>query len=161
MEKKLLIVLIALLLNLTCFGGVLFVSAYLVSDDKIINSVTVGNAALDINEEFDDPGHLQPGMIITKKVHIRNKGLSPCMVRVMTAFSDGNAQKYAKITYDTENWECREDGYWYFNKPLKPGEETSNLFEHVEIAENVSEADLKGFEIIVYSECVDSKSGRF
>lgn len=161
MGKKLLLLLIAVLLNLTCFTGVLFVSAYLVSNDKIVNSVTVGNSRLHIDEEFESPDSLQPGQAIPKKVRVKNTGLTPCRVRVMTAFSDSNAQKNVKIDYDTDNWSLKEDGYWYYKRTLQPEEETTELFSQVDILQSADVSKLKGFEVIVYGECVNEESGGF
>lgn len=161
MGKNILILLIVLLLNLTCFTSVLVVSAYLTSNDKIVNSVTVGEASLKIVEDFEKPRHLEPGQVITKKVRIKNIGISPCKVRVLTVFSDSLAQKNARIQYNTGQWEYKEDGYWYCKKTLQPGEVSACLFEEVTIPAGASPEELKGFEIIVYSECVNEESGGF
>ena len=65
-EKKILIALIALLLNLVCFSGVILVNSYLISNDKIVNSFHVGNSELEIVEDFESPQQLTPGQVITK-----------------------------------------------------------------------------------------------
>lgn len=161
MEKKITLALIALLLNLVCFTGVLFVSAYLVSSDKVVNSMTVGNSSLEIKEDFDGPAPVEPGAVITKKVSIKNTGLTPAGVRVMTVFSDSRAQKYAKILYNTAMWKQENDGYWYYKKQLQPGEVTEDLFENVTISADAPAEGLGDFEIIVYSECVNTGSGGF
>ena len=160
-EKKILIALIALMLNLTCFSGVLFVSAYYVSSDEKENNATVGDSKLNIVEDFQSPKDLIPGQTITKKVMVKNTGLCPSNVRVLVVFSDSNAQKNVRIQYDTDKWELRDDNYWYYKSTLKSGETTDCLFESVEISEGAAEEDLEGFEIIVYSECVDVMSGGF
>ena len=161
MGKKILLLLIAILLNLTCFTGVLFVSAYLVSNDKIVNSVSVGNSSIKINEEFESPDSLSPGQVVPKKVRIKNTGINPCRVRVMTAFSDSEAQKNIKIEYDTDHWRLEDDGYWYYLSTLAPEEETTELFSEVAVLQSADVNKLKGFEIIVYGECVNEESGGF
>ena len=160
-EKKILIALIALLLNLICFSGVILVNAYLISNDKIVNSFHVGNSELKIVEDFESPQQLAPGQVITKKVRIKNIGLCACQTRVMVAFSDSKAQRNARIDYNLNDWELRDDGYWYCKASLQPGETSPRLFERVTIPGGAAPEDLKGFEIIVYSECVNVESGGF
>ena len=160
-EKKILIALIALLLNLVCFSGVILVNSYLISNDKIVNSFHVGNSELEIVEDFESPQQLTPGQVITKKVRIKNTGLCPCQTRVLVAFSDSKAQKNARIDYNLNDWELRDDGYWYSKTSLQPGEMSPCLFESVTIPGGAAPEDLKSFEIIVYSECVNVESGGF
>ena len=160
-EKKILIALIALLLNLICFSGVILVNAYLISNDKIVNSFHVGNSELKIVEDFESPQQLAPGKKKKKKVRIKNIGLCACQTRVMVAFSDSKAQRNARIDYNLNDWELRDDGYWYCKASLQPGETSPCLFERVTIPGGAAPEDLKGFEIIVYSECVNVESGGF
>lgn len=160
-RKKLMTALIAVLLNLTCFTSVLLVSAYLVSNDEIVNSVSVGNSKLEIEEDFERPDTLRPGQVIRKTVRIGNTGRNPCNVRVMTAFSDSEAQKNVRIDYDTEHWELGDDGYWYYENVLKPGEETADLFEEVSALQSADVEKLKNFELIVYGEAINVESGGF
>ena len=161
MEKKIIIALIALVLNLVCFSGMLIVSSYLVSSDAVVNSFAVGNSKLQICEDLESPTQLSPGMEITKRVRIQNTGLCACRARVLVACSDSDAQKIAQITYNTDNWELREDGYWYYKGTLQPEEETPSLFDTVVISAGASPEDLKGFDIIVYGECVNEAAENF
>lgn len=160
-QRKIQIVLIALLLNLTSFFGAMIVSAYLVSEDEAINEFLPGNNKTAIIEDYEEVQNLRPGMTIDKAVSVKNTGLNDCYVRVLALFSDSRAEEYASLNINDEDWEKRDDGYYYYGGTLGSGESTDNLFTEVSISQNAEEEKLKGFEIIIYAESINAESGGF
>ncbi|MDO4177459.1 MAG: hypothetical protein Q4D99_08335 [Bacillota bacterium] len=160
-QRKIQIILIALLLNLTSFFGAVIVSAYLVSEDEAMNEFVPGNNETAIVEDYEEVRSLRPGMTIDKVVSVKNTGLNDCYVRVLALFSDSRAEEYASLNINDDDWEKREDGYYYYDGTLTAGESTDNLFTQVSISQNVEAEKLKGFEILIYAESINVESGGF
>lgn len=160
-QEKIQVVLIILLLNITCFLAVMIASAYLVSEDEAENVFTVGNNRSVIVEDYQEVQELSPGDDIRKAVTVSNTGKNSCYVRVLSLFSDRDAEDYAHINYNLQDWELNDDGYYYYKYPVASGESTAELFSQVSISRDVQEQQLKGFEILVYAESVNVEAGGF
>ena len=160
-QKKIQVVLIILLLNLTCFLGVMMVSAYLVAQDKADNEFTVGNNTSTILEDYQEVQELSPGDSIKKSVNVANTGRNSCYVRVLSLLSEKDAEQYARINYNLKDWELAEDGYYYYRDVVKPGESTAELFSQVDISSDVPQEQLRGFKILIYAETVNVEAGGF
>ncbi|MCQ2546502.1 MAG: hypothetical protein MJ161_03010 [Clostridia bacterium] len=160
-RRKIQIVLIAMLLNLTSFFGAVIVSAYLVSEDEAMNEFTPGNNKTEIIENYEEVQNLRPGMTVDKAVSVKNTGLNDCYVRVLALFSDSRAEEYASININETDWEKRADGYYYYGGTLSSGESTENLFTEVNISQDAETENLKGFEIIIYAESINAEMGGF
>lgn len=160
-QKKIQVVLIILLLNLTCFLGVMMVSAYLVSQDAADNEFTVGNNRSAIVEDYQEVQELRPGDNIRKAVTISNTGKNSCYVRVLSLLSEKDVEEYAQINYNLQDWNLAEDGYYYYRDVVEPGESTAELFSEVDISSEVPQELLKGFKILVYAETVNAEAGGF
>ncbi|MCQ2545035.1 MAG: hypothetical protein MJ144_01210 [Clostridia bacterium] len=160
-QKKIQVVLIILLLNLTCFLGVMMVSAYLVAQDKADNEFTVGNNTSTILEEYQEVQELSPGDSIKKSVNVANTGRNSCYVRVLSLLSEKDAEQYARINYNLKDWELAEDGYYYYRDVVKPGESTAELFSQVDISSDLPQEQLRGFKILIYAETVNVEAGGF
>lgn len=160
-RNKIQIVLIILLLNITCFLTVLIAGAYLTSQDEAENTFTAGNNKSVIVEDYEEVTELDPGDNIRKAVTVANTGKNSCYIRVLSLFSDKDAEKYAQINYNREDWELKDDGYYYYRYPVAAGESTTELFSRVKIASDFKKEEIKGFEMLIYAESVNVEAGGF
>lgn len=160
-QKRIQVVLIILLLNLTCFLGVMIASAYLVSQDEADNTFTVGNNRSTIVEDYQEVQELHPGDNIRKAVTVSNTGRNSCYVRVLSLLSEKDAEDYAQINYNLQDWELAEDGYYYYRDVVEPGESTAELFSRVDISSDMTQEQLRGFKILIYAETVNAEAGGF
>lgn len=152
------IVILTMLLNLLCFAVVF---AYSMHRDRIVNTFTVGNNIIEVDEKFDPPKVLTPGSVIRKEVCVRNTGKNSCFVRVYAAFADERVNDFVRVDYNLEDWERRADGYFYYRYSLPAGEKTTLLFSNITVDSDAPEHSLTGFEMIVYAESRNEESGGF
>lgn len=141
--------------------------AYLVANDSKVNEFNVGENNIELKEEFTAPEVLEPGIEFDKNPYVRNTGDLPCIVRMRVDFSDSEAEKFCElIGINYGGWSGPyKDGYYYYTKILKPGEETPKLFEKVKIKDKYEENgdtitinDMIDFDIMIYAE---SKEWRY
>lgn len=151
-KKRILLIVIACFLMLGASFGITY--AYLISDDTEINAFTAGETVIEVKEKYDPPAVLEPGAIITKKPWVENTGNLPCFVRMRADFSDSRAKEFCEpLDINEVDWEYNSaDGYYYYNKPLMPGTETSALFTQVIIKADSEFEDMIDFDILVYAE---------
>lgn len=154
MKKKLLIVLFAA--AVTAAGTGAAVLAYLTDEDGSPNMVSLSDSTIVIQEEFPPPNDPAPGDLITKKPTVENTSQIPVFVRISALFSNEEGEKQCEPLIIQENWEQREDGYYYYSRELLPGERTEPLFEFVKLKEEVTKEELVPFDILVYAESVQS-----
>ena len=137
-------------------GGV---RAYFADGDGALNSFRIGVNTITPEEEFEPP---QPGSVTVKKPWARNTGSVSCYVRARVLLSDSRAGDY--IHYQTqgeegirgEGWSLGEDGYYYFQNPIAPGEETGPLFTGIYMEEELPR-ELDGTTVDVYFESVQAQ----
>ena len=117
--------------------------AYYTTIGKATNVVTSGDIQLMIHEktadgsDFPEEGvYIIPGDIVSKQVSVENICGHPFYLRVRLVSGTTNEaldpDDCLKLDIDSVNWTYR-DGYYYFNRILRPGETTTNLFTQVEI----------------------------
>ncbi len=132
--------------------------AYLITQSSVTNELTVGEVRVAVEEEFDKPAKLEPGISFKKAPYAVNTGNLPCFVRMRADFTTVKAASFAEMTDFSNDWEKdNNDGYYYYKKILLPGAETTKLFQNVEIkgtAEGVTEDMLEDFDIAIYAEAV-------
>lgn len=142
------------------FVGVLLctgIYAYLTGQAERVNRLSMGENVIETEEEFPDPDP-KPGGSVKKVVKIKNTGDVPCFVRTQVLFSNGEAEAVSTIDFNTEDWtERQEDGYHYYKHILPVGESSTALMTAIKIADNAHLEDLKDFQVIVYSESVQSE----
>lgn len=74
--------------------------------------VKIGDGKPEIEEDVSE---------MTKRVTVKNTGDYDIFVRIKAIYPS----EMCTISYiPTEGWENRNDGYFYYNKPLAPGEAT-------------------------------------
>lgn len=149
--KKAAAVLLALMIAGISTGAVF---AYLTAQEKNVNEVTAANTDISISENFNPPKELNPGIMIPKSVSVTSHSTADCYVRVMVRFSSLEAEQFCESLQILGGWTKEKDGYYYWEKKLKPGESTGTLFEFVKIKQNIKKEDLEDFEILVYGEAV-------
>ncbi|MEG0664548.1 MAG: TasA family protein [Clostridia bacterium] len=156
-KQKLLIILSCVVILALSFG---ISYAFLIDKSYKTNSFTVGETVVEVKEEFIQPNELTPGLSFTKKPWVENTGNLPCFVRVIVAFSNNKAEEFCELNYNTGDWEKNADGYYYYNKILEPGKQTSPLFTTVTIKNEVIagtpllKTDMIDFEINIYAQSV-------
>ena len=126
----------------------------LLSDKKTkVNEITVGGSNIETVERYEPPKKLEPGISFPKEVSILNHGPSNCFIRIKAVFTDSDMEKLCTIDYNTKDWIYdANDGYYYYKKALKKGEQTEKLFTTVTIKDTAKQDELKDFDILVYAE---------
>ena len=81
--KKVLAMVLALCLAMAM--GVGATLAYLKSTDSAVNTFTVGNVAIDLQEEFKQDSKLLPGIDVQKQIKVKNTGTEEAYVRIHMA----------------------------------------------------------------------------
>jgi len=117
--------------------------AYYTTIGKATNVVTSGGIELKIHEKTADGSdfpaegvYIIPGDIVSKQVSVENVCGHPFYLRVKLISGSTNetlsAEDCLKMDINTNDWTC-QDGFYYFNRILEPGETTPALFTQVEI----------------------------
>lgn len=146
----LLILVVSIGVNLLAFSGIF---AYLTSQDKAINTFTIGQNVSSIQETFTPPSELQQGDSCTKIVSVKNEGSVSCYVRVLAEVEDPLIAEGIEIDWNTKDWtEKQSDGYYYYKKAIEAGETTEPLFTTL-----TAKKDLSEFRMIVYEESTQSR----
>ncbi len=145
--------LVAALASALVFGAGAGVSfAYLTAKDAANNQFRVSSVEIGIEEKFVPPGALTPGGAIQKSPKVRSASDTDCYVRVAVRFTDSDAEQACEPLAIGGGWQKKEDGYYYWGSPLRPGEVTGAVFDQVKIRQNA--AKIPPFDILVYAEAV-------
>lgn len=135
--------------------GTLGTAAYFTSKDVAHNVITTGDIDIELKEmhipeegkdpvPFEDKTGVMPGMEISKIVTVVNTSDNEAYVRInvqKNIILQDNAQgnvdlSLLNIDFDTVNW-TEKEGFYYYNNPLAPGEETEPLFTKVSFSKNM------------------------
>ena len=141
MKRNLLILSVLVICVATLAAGTL---AYFTSEGTAHNVITTGGVDITLQEwadegktkPFEDLTGIMPGMTVTKIAEIKNTGASEAWVRVkveknIRLAGEGEVNPdLVELALDTANW-TEKDGYYYYNKALKPGEVTAPIFSAV------------------------------
>ena len=141
MKRKLLVLSVLVICVATLAAGTL---AYFTSEGTAHNVITTGGVDITLQEwadegktkPFEDLTGIMPGMTVTKIAEIKNTGASEAWVRVkveknIRLAGEGEVNPdLVELALDTANW-TEKDGYYYYNKALKPGEVTAPIFSAV------------------------------
>ena len=127
--------------------------AYYTATEQAHNVITSGGIDIALQEyadagdalvPFEDVDGVMPGMEVSKIVCVENTGASDAWVRVSVTKGIELAQAgdtepdldLLVLDIDEENW-TEQDGYYYYNRALRPGETTEPLFTTVTFAETM------------------------
>lgn len=153
---------------LTVLTGTVLTLAYLKDNDQLDNIMTVGEVVIEIDEDFVPPTDTpDPGEAVAKTVKIKNTGNIICTVRVRLLFEDPLFRDLAEPFETGSDWLYQPDGFYYYMKPVAPGEETQALINEVRFRTEYSDGapvdsgDLEKIAsgIIVYSESLEYIGG--
>ena len=126
---------------ITLMAGILLIMGSVLAawnvSDFAVNMVSMASYKNTIQENYEKPQHVDPGQKVIKEVNIKNEGNTDTFVRVKVDQMFGNTDQnktFIKdssldgnmilIHYNTDLWELRKDGYWYYKNVLKTGEST-------------------------------------
>ena len=141
MKRKLLILsVLAICVAILAAGSL----AYFTSEGKAHNVITTGGVEIAVQEwadegrttPFEDLTGVMPDTTVTKIAEIKNTGASAAWVRVKVEkaikLTGGGIPDVSMVQLDvnTTDW-TEKDGYYYYSKPLKPGEVTAPIFTAV------------------------------
>lgn len=125
--------------------------AYFNTADTARNVITAGDIKIELQETAIRDGEeilfeqsqerfdVMPGQDVSKIVRVKNTGSNPAYIRVevqkaiaLAADAQGDVDlELVSLDFDSEKWTLRNDGYYYYNEPLAPGETTAALFRNV------------------------------
>lgn len=148
--------------------------AYFTAQETAYNVITTGALSMRLVEEgadgkpFPKEGvtGVLPNMEITKKVYVENTGDVDMYVRIaldkkIESLSDPAAKlNFKHITLDINETDWTEqDGYYYYNRVLKPGEATEPLFTTVSFGASLGNEYMNArVQIDVDAQAVQSKN---
>jgi hypothetical protein len=155
-KKKLLLLAGAGLLAGVTAIGINALSAYLRDSESKVNQTIVGGNHIEIVEEFIPPNEMTPGAVIHKDVSIKNTGPSPCYVRISALFSNSDVEKYCTVDWNTDDY-FYEDGYFYYEYPLEPGEQSPSLMTTINVSDALPKNEITAVSLIVYAESYQSE----
>lgn len=128
---------------------------FLHSNDSLRNVFTIGKNVSEITEEWTPPNRgLRPGETCKKVVRVSNTGSVPCYVRVFAEIIEQDTRDKIDVDYNTDSWTKHDDGYYYYNKAINPGEKTEPLFTRLKVKGTES---VGSFAMICYEETVQSE----
>lgn len=132
-------------------------------------------ALADVSAELVEVIYEMRGAVLHKEPFVINTGSAPCLVRVKvildpeefcdrtvtSAPSEAKKEELLNNGYRfwmdyQKEWEY-DDGYWYYQDVLKPGEETSPVFRTVnwlDVDDDGNWLNYRDFDIYIYKEIV-------
>ena len=142
MKRKILILSVLAICIATFAAGTI---AFFTAEGKAHNVITTGGVDIAVQEwadedktqPFEDLTGVMPGTTVTKIAEIKNTGAADAWVRVqVTQNIQRDKELYPNdglvtLDYNTTDWTQGDDGYFYYNKVLKPGEVTEPIFNNV------------------------------
>ena len=170
-KNRILLIALVIAIIATIASGTL---AYFAAEETAKNVITTGKLDVDLKEETDggDPwpeggfDNIEPGDDVTKKVYGVNNGTVDFWLRIEVVKTitdkDGKTDtlNFDNITIDfnTTDW-TEKDGYYYYNKALKPGEKSVPLFTKVSFGDDLGNEYMEAkVEIDVTMQAVQAKN---
>lgn len=169
MKKKMFtMAVVAICLSLLGYGTL----AYFTAEDTAHNVITSGQIKVELleladeakKEPFPEDGvsGVMPGTGVTKIVEVKNIGSHPAYIRVMVDKAiilpegvDGEPDPgLMLLDFDDTCWTLGEDGFYYYNEALDPGEVTKPLFASVRFAVdmgNIYQNSTATVDVFVYA----------
>ena len=141
MKRKILILSVLAICIATFAAGTI---AFFTAEGKAHNVITTGGEEIAVQEWADDEktkpfenlSGVMPNTTVTKIAEVKNTGASDAWIRVKVEKSiqlqgEGTPDtSLVELTLNTTDW-TEKDGYYYYSKPLKPGEVTAPIFTAV------------------------------
>ena len=125
--------------------------AFFNTADTARNVITAGDIKIELQETAIRDGeeilfeqsqerfNVMPGQDVSKIVRVKNTGSNPAYIRVevqkaiaLAADAQGDVDlDLISLDFDSEKWILGNDGFYYYDQPLAPGETTAALFRNV------------------------------
>lgn len=147
--------------------------AYFTAQGRADNVITSGSIKMELHDETADGvpfpkegiSGIMPGDSIDKYVYVENVGDNPLYARIklekaMTLNNGENGDNLDEIMLDInqDDWTYNsKDGYYYYNRALKPGEQTTPLLTKVTIDTDLEYQDAK-IDVTVSAQAVQSQN---
>ena len=143
-HRKSMIIAIALVMIIVCVGATIAYLSHTTSEVK--NTFTPASVTSEITEEFDD-GQKSSAVV-------KNTGTTAAYIRAAIVANSVNDAGNVVGPADVSECLCGDDwvkngDYYYYTKPVKPEDITSNLLK-----ENIS---LEGTKVTILAEAIQSK----
>lgn len=114
--------------------------AWFTSQSTANNTITTGNIQIEVKETMlqngqevtyvDPTDTLVPGTTNSKIVRVENTGSDAAYVRVKVDIAfDDEALATDVVSLNTNSAWTLNDGYYYYNQILQPGQKTTDLFD--------------------------------
>lgn len=146
--------------------------AYFVAEETAYNVITTGILYMDLVEETEDGqpwpeagvSDVVPATSVGRIAYVSNKGSVPFFTRAMVDMaiypapgSDAKLNvEYVSLDINTEYW-TEQNGLYYYNRILKPGEKTQPLFTNVSFAPEMGNEYMNArVELYVLAQAVQS-----
>lgn len=113
--------------------------------------ITTGNPGM----QFGNGTLVTPGQNLDKEARIKNEGKNAAYIRAKIVFLNKDQEviekpEYMHIEGTDKQWMLNEsDGYYYYNKIVKPGEFTDKIMTDIEIATTANNQNFADKEITV------------
>lgn len=147
MKRKILILSVLAICAAILAAGSL---AYFTADTRAHNVITTGGVDIVLDEwanagrtePFEDRTDVMPGAEITKIAEVRNTGSGSVWVRVSVSVETHDAKggqlnpAVVALDINDTDW-IYQDGYYYYNRALAPGETTAPIFTTVTFDANM------------------------
>lgn len=153
-ERPLFVLVLLLLGMVISTAGIM---AYSIWQQGLLNCFSAGYSQIRINEKFEPPEQMVPGVQIRKEVTIENTGPVSCCIRVLAQYTDSSMESYSTLDLNLKDW-TKKGEYYYYNHVLEPGEHTAALFHSIQIHEEVRAALLRPFDVLIYAEAKQADS---
>lgn len=147
--------------------------AYFTAEETAYNVITTGKLAMLLHDEttggvpFPEEGidNVVPGDKVDKLVAVENTGSVDFYTRVsiekIIKAADGETElnfNHITLNINTKDW-TEKDGYYYYNKAVKPGETTEPLFTTVTFGGALGNEYMNAHvEVNVSAQAVQSKN---
>lgn len=140
---------------------------YRISSNQAVNQFAVGNVTTELVEDF----HQDSDTEFTKTPRVTNTGSGACLVRIRMSVTPEDVERkyvldeagqetgtpYLEIGGRSSKWILREDGYYYYEEVLQPGESTEPLFTTVTVNYDEDRNPWVDFDIVLYHEAVQAQ----
>ena len=112
----------------------------------------MGENTSQIEERFGTYESFEKGGSYEKRVTVKNTGNIPCFVRVFAEIEEPDCREKIQLDFNEKDWsEKQEDGFYYYQHVLLPGQTSEPLFTTITAGEDVSD-----FRMICFSETIQS-----
>lgn len=160
-NKKSILLLLSLVMILGTIIGVT-VAMLIDKTDGLKNTFKPSEVQITIEEEFD--GNTKSNVKINNPASTVDHSYADVYVRVMLVCNwyyeeNGNDKLIGKPSWNitdvanelqlnSTDWFLGDDGYYYYKKILKSGEETTNLIHSIKLLKDAGDGSYQGLEVI-------------